>query len=185
MLALSGLWPGLSVHQARARPADHGFVPDLILSDGDDASVKEASLQILLNHTDTMTGSKHPANPSTIDLLDSDNDNNLQLTIFEFGSNTFKHLKHSNNSPDAASLVAEVQHGNGKKQQEQGEGDRMKNQYVAKPSQAKPGQVFGFWPGLGFHQAKATLGQAKASGFQAKPGQNITIPAASLLVADL
>ncbi|KAN0081541.1 hypothetical protein V8E55_009204 [Tylopilus felleus] len=108
MLALSGLWPGLSVHQARARPAGHGFVPDMILSDGDDASVKEASLQILLNHADTMTGSKHPANPPTIDLLDSDNDNNLQLTIFEFGSNTFKHLKHSNNSPDAASPVAEA-----------------------------------------------------------------------------
>ncbi|KAN0093231.1 hypothetical protein V8E55_004015 [Tylopilus felleus] len=107
MLALSGLWPGLSVHQARARPAGHGFVPDLILNDGDDASVKEANLQILLNHADTMTGSKHPANPPTIDLLDSDNDNNLQLTIFEFGSNTFKHLKHSNNSPDAASPVAQ------------------------------------------------------------------------------
>ena len=75
------------------------------------------------DHTDTMTGSKHPANPPTIDLLDSDNDNNLQLTIFEFGSNSsffyilipwptdisaaFKHLKPSNNSPDAASPVAE------------------------------------------------------------------------------
>jgi hypothetical protein len=29
----TGLWPGLGVHQARARPAGHGFVPDLVVGD--------------------------------------------------------------------------------------------------------------------------------------------------------
>jgi len=42
----------------------------------------------------------------------------------------------------------------------------------AKP---KPGQSQRLWLGLRIPEAKATQSQAKASGFQAKPSQNITI----------
>jgi len=41
----------------------------------------------------------------------------------------------------------------------------------AKP---KPGQSRRLWLGLRIPEAKATQSQAKASGFQAKPSQNIT-----------
>jgi hypothetical protein len=41
----------------------------------------------------------------------------------------------------------------------------------AKP---KPGQSQGTWLGLEILEAKATQSQAKATGFQAKPSQNIT-----------
>src|SRR5882757_2250439 len=43
----------------------------------------------------------------------------------------------------------------------------------AKP---KPGQSRRLWLGLRIPEAKATQSQAKASGFQAKPSQNITTP---------
>ena len=42
----------------------------------------------------------------------------------------------------------------------------------AKP---KPGPSQGTWLGLEILEAKATQSQAKATGFQAKPSQNITI----------
>jgi hypothetical protein len=44
----------------------------------------------------------------------------------------------------------------------------------AKPSQGQA-MFEWLWPGLVFSEAKATSSQAKASGFRAKPGQNITI----------
>jgi len=42
-------------------------------------------------------------------------------------------------------------------------------------AQAKPSQSQGTWLGLEILEAKATQSQAKATGFQAKPSQNITM----------
>jgi len=49
----------------------------------------------------------------------------------------------------------------------------------AKP---KPGQSRRLWLGLRIPEAKATQSQAKASGFQAKPSQNITSSDSSCLM---
>ena len=60
-----------------------------------------------------------------------------------------------------------------------------KFRYYSNTCRPRLGPGFGFWLGLEFCPAKATPGQVKASGFQARPSQNITIRADTFSAASI